>query len=239
MRIPTTLRTIAMTIVVIAAALSIAPAIAGERPPHAMILTSGGFDATITPTSPPMTSIRTAAIAPGPKKRVLVFITIGIGRPVQVATPTLSGGRVTWRLVSSVTRGNHLSRLEVLYTAVGVHRGHLRISFPRMEGWLAWSIDQTAGRIVQVGTAISKDVATGGRVTSLAVQLPSAPEGVVVAGFASGQTGDLSATSPAVTLGNGHSSYLSTESQFARSRTQSASWSQLAHAMVIAVDARP
>jgi hypothetical protein len=44
------------------------------------------------------------------------------------------------------------------------------------------------------------------------------------------------AISPAVTLGNGHSGYLTSQSQFARTRSQAASWTQLAHAVAIVAE---
>ena len=180
----------------------------------------------------------TSAIKPDRSKRVLVFVTIGSGGTEQVTAPTLSGGRVTWRRVTTVTRGNHLSRLEVLYAATAVKRGRLRFTFPSMKGWLSWSVVQAPGRLVQTGTSISQSPLTGGRVTSLSVSLPARPTGVVIAGFTSGQTGDMLAVSPAATLANGHSSYLTTESQFARTRSQSASWTHLAHAMAIVTELR-
>jgi hypothetical protein len=242
MGIPRHIRAPAVAIsAMVALALPIVPAAAGSegttttRAPRATLLTSGGYDATGS-TSSDIISVSTAAISPDPAKRVLVFITIGNSDSTRVTPPALTGGRVTWRLVATVTRGNNLSRLEVLYAATNVQPGRLRISFPQMKGWVAWSIDQAAGRIAQLDTSISQNAATGGRVVSLTVALPAAPTGVVVAGFTSGQTGDMHAASPAVTLGNGHSSYLTTESQFTRDQTQGASWVQLAHAMAIAVE---
>jgi hypothetical protein len=137
-----------------------------------------------------------------------------------------------------VTRGNHFSRLEVLFAATGVQPGRLKFTFPSMKGWLAWSVVQAAGTIAQTGTATSTNLLTGDRVTSLSVSLPARPTGVVIAGFTSGQTGDMLAISPAATLANGHSSYLTMESQFTRAQSQSASWTQIAHAMAIVAELR-
>jgi hypothetical protein len=212
--------------------------VAGAARPHVKTLTAGGYDATPTPGGTSTMTAVSATIRPDRSKRVLVFVTVGSGGGRRVTAPALSGGRVTWRRVASVTRGNHLSRLEVLFAATGVKRGRLRFTFPTMKGWLAWSVVQARGHIVHVGTSISKSPSTGGRVTSLSVSLPARPAGLAIAGFTSGQTGDMLAVSPAATLSNGHSSYLTTESQFTRARSQSASWTQQAHAMAIVVELR-
>jgi hypothetical protein len=231
-------RLAAATLTAALAAVTTAGSVAGAVPPPVTTLTAGGYDAGLTPTTTPTMSALTGAISPDPTKRVLVFVTIGSGAEIQVTAPALSGGRVTWRVVTSVTRGNHLGRLEVLYSATGVQPGQLRFTFPSMKGWLAWSVVQAPGNIVQTGTAISENRSTGGRVASLTASLPSRPAGVVIAGFTSGQTGDMLAVSPAVTLVNGHSSYITSQSQFARSQSQSASWALLAHAMAIVAELR-
>src|SRR2546426_3459325 len=146
---------------------SLAGSVALSARPHVKALTSGGFDATPTSRRTSTMTAATSAIKPDRSKRVLVFVTIGSGGTEQVTAPTLSGGRVTWRRVTTVTRGNHLSRLEVLYAATAVKRGRLRFTFPSMKGWLSWSVVQAPGRLVQTGTSISQSPLTGGRVTSL------------------------------------------------------------------------
>jgi hypothetical protein len=231
-------RYFACVLVAVLVPVPAAGSVADAAPPSLSMLTAGGYDATLTPTTTSTSSAFTASITPDLSKRVLVFVTIGSGDEIQVSPPSLSGGRATWQVVTSVTRGNHFGRLEVLYTATGVQPGRLKFTFPSMKGWLAWSVAQAAGNIEQSGTVTSQERSTGGRVTSLSVALPARPVGVAIAGFTSGQTGDMLAVSPAATLANGHSSYITSQSQFARTQSQSASWTQLAHAMAIVAELR-
>ena len=182
-------------------------------------LTSGG--AMLAGTS----SVNTALISPDPTQTVLVYVSTLTGDG-SAPLPTLTGGRVTWAPLLSITKtkadGSPGPRRLTLFARTGVTDGPLTVSVPAMtKQYVSWSIAQARGSVAQVGstgTALAGPPAT--------VTLPNAPIGTAIAGFLIGSGSTMSGGSSAVKLGQGNTpAFSSSTSTYASAeRTIQVTW---------------
>jgi hypothetical protein len=170
-------------------------------------------------------SVNTALISPDPAQTVLVYVSTLIGDG-SAPLPTLTGGRVTWAPLLSVTKtkadGRPGPRRLTLFSRTGVAPGALTITVPPVtKQYVSWSIAQARGSVAQVGstgTALAGPLAT--------VTLPNGPTGTVVAGFLIGSGSTMSGVSGAAKLGQGNTaSFPSSTSTYASAaRTVEVTW---------------
>jgi hypothetical protein len=164
--------------------------------------------------------VATAIVRPDPAQTVLAYIGTFSSGGAAAPIPKLSGGGVTWTRVGMVPSAPDAPRRLTLFSAKGVAPGALTISFPVVSRvWVGWSIVQAPGAVRQVGTAYA-----AGPPASVAV--PSAPRGVVIAGFMVGTNSIVQALVPATKLGEGHTPSLatSTSTDSSRAATVSSTW---------------
>lgn len=183
----------------------------------------------------------TTYMAPIPDNRVFVYV--GVATSGDALTPVLTGEGVTWELVGTWYKDkNGLPGLSgprnlSLFTAMNAVPGTLVFSgLPTPKTHITWSVSQAGQNIVQL--AVNP---TGGLETSHSVTLDNPPVGAVLAGFLIGQQAAADDVPPYVTLGQGHTSLITTVSEWdidgpGDYQTASVVWPQPGHSIGAAVE---
>lgn len=172
-----------------------------------------------------------------PNEDNLVFVYISLATSTTAPTPTLTGEGVTWTLLGSFYKSPGAPRNLSVYYAIGAQPGTLTISgLVPPKTHLTWSVAQGGNSIVQTATDV-----TGALETSHSVTLAAAPEGAVVAGFLVGQQGTVDDGPPYVDLGQGHTSFFTTFSEWdvdgpGDYQTATAYWTQPGHSIGTAIE---
>lgn len=178
----------------------------------------------------------TPFMAPNENNLVFVFVSLATGNTAP--TPTLTGESVTWTRLDTWYKKDQAPRNLSVFYAIGAQPGTLTIGGfgPTGKTHLTWSVAQGGDTIVQYAVNTQ-----GGLETSHSVTLGDAPEGAVVAGFLVGQQGTVDDGPPYVDLGQGHTSFFTTFTEWdvdgpGDYQTATAYWAQPGHAIGVAYE---
>jgi hypothetical protein len=177
--------------------------------------------------------VDTALVAPGPSSTVVVYILVLTGDDSPAVVEGVSGGGVRWREIGSVSRAPAAPRRLAVFSATEVRGGPLTISFPRASSTgVLWAVVELTGPIGSITPFAWPEL----RSSAAASSEGSLPVPILV-GFGVGTATHVSAVPPARNLAQatlvGFSASLAVH--WSRSSRVSATWTDPAHAIAIAV----
>jgi hypothetical protein len=177
-------------------------------------------------------AVDTAPVAPGPSSTVVVFILVLTGDDSPAMVEGVAGGGVRWREVGSVSRAPAAPRRLTVFSATEIRGGPLTISFPRApRTGVLWAVVELSGPIDSVTPYAWPELRSSAAASSEGSAIP------ILVGFGVGTASHVSAAPPARSLAQatlaGFSASLAVH--WSRSSPVSATWSDPAHTIAIAV----